>query len=581
MGLPQLAVVDVLDLLERAPDARVLPAHAEVAIVKALHLRREPGRDMHAVGDVADGNGVRGLAGKERPPHLARDLAVQRRDGVGAARELQAEDGHAERFLVVGGIDAAEAHEILVSNAELLAQRPEVLLDQVRREAVVAGGHGRVGGEDDLAGNLHRGGFEVDALFLHTVADGLEDGEAAVAFVEVEHAGRDAHRLDGAETADTEQQLLTDAGARVASVEARSEFAVLGRVALNVGVEQEEIAAADLDLPNFCTDRPAAGPDLHDDGLAVGTDGGLHGELIDVGADVLLLLPSSLVEALQEVALAVEQPDADQRNVEVGGALDVVSGEHAEAARVDRQRLMQAELGGEVADWPRAQHASVRGAPGAVGVEVLALAAVTGVDAAVQDEFGGAALQLFERDLAEQRDWVLVELAPAGGIKIAEEGDTVLVPAPPEVAREGPEALLCGADEAVQRARLADHRGDLAGGFDQHTNLVLAEGARVLGLHDEDALQDAAVDERHAEKGVVQFFTGLLEVLEAGVVGDVGDGDGQDLFGDQAGEALVERHAQRADATRVQAERGGQHQVRPVGLQQVGGANVGAEAHGD
>ena len=116
----------------------------------------------------------------------------------------------------------------------------------------------------------------------------------------------------------------------------------------------------------------------------------------------------------------------------------MVAGEDAETARVDGQGLVQAELGGEVADRARTQHACVGSAPGAVGVEILALTAVTVVDPAVQDEFGGAMFELFQRHLAEQRDGILVKLTPTHGIEVAEEADRVLVPTPPEVAREGP-----------------------------------------------------------------------------------------------------------------------------------------------
>ena len=77
------------------------------------------------------------------------------------------------------------------------------------------------------------------------------------------------------------------------------------------------------------------------------------------------------------------------------------------------------------------------------------------------------------------------------------------------------------------------------------------------------------------------LFAGFLEVLEARMIRRVVDGNGHDLLGDQAGEPFVQRHAQRADAARMQAERGGQHEVGAVGLQQVGGADVGAEARGD
>ena len=115
-----------------------------------------------------------------------------------------------------------------------------MLLDQIAVEPVMTGGHGRVGGEDHFARNLHGSGVEVQAFFLHAIADGFQHGEAAVALVEMEHAGRDAHGLEGTKAADAEQQLLTNAGASVAAVEARGQFQILGRIAGHVGVEQQK-----------------------------------------------------------------------------------------------------------------------------------------------------------------------------------------------------------------------------------------------------------------------------------------------------------------------------------------------------
>jgi hypothetical protein len=46
-----------------------------------------------------------------------------------------------------------------------------------------------------------------------------------------------------------------------------------------------------------------------------------------------------------EIALRVHEADADERHAEVAGFLAVVAREHAETAGVNRQRLMQRELG--------------------------------------------------------------------------------------------------------------------------------------------------------------------------------------------------------------------------------------------
>ena len=73
-------------------------------------------------------------------------------------------------------------------------------------------------------------------------------------------------------------------------------------------------------------------------------------ERLGVHVEGALLLPAVGVELLVEVALGVQQPDADQRHAEVGGRLEVVAGEHAEAAGVLRQGLGDAELRREVGD---------------------------------------------------------------------------------------------------------------------------------------------------------------------------------------------------------------------------------------
>ena len=98
------------------------------------------------------------------------------------------------------------------------------------------------------------------------------------------------------------------------------------------------------------------------------------------------------VEALEEVALGVEQPDGDQRHAQVRRALQVVAGEHAEAARVDRQRLVQAELGREVRHGPCAQDAGVDVAPRRLGSEIGVQPSVGVMDLTVQRQGAGALL---------------------------------------------------------------------------------------------------------------------------------------------------------------------------------------------
>jgi hypothetical protein len=89
-------------------------------------------------------------------------------------------------------------------------------------------------------------------------------------------------------------------------------------------------------------------------------------------------------------------------------------------------------------------------------------------------------------------------------------------------------------------------------------------------LHNENALQNPTVDERHAQEGAVDLLPGFPEVLKARVIPGVLHGYRHYLFRDQSDEALVERHAQGANASRVEAKGCCQHQVRSIRLKQIG-----------
>ena len=243
---PQLAIVDGVDAIpERGVAGARGPVGTEVAVVDLAHLRREPGRHVDAVGDVADRHAVFAAIGIQGAPHRARHFAVQRGDGVGAVAGPEREDGHAEVLVGVRHVHAAETQEAFTVEAERFAKRPEVLLDESRREPVVPGRNRRMRGEDHLRRHAPERFPRVDALDHHPLADELERGEGAVSFVQVQYAGCDAKRRERADAADAEQQLLADADALVAAVEPRRQLAILGLVAVDVRIEEEQRVAAD------------------------------------------------------------------------------------------------------------------------------------------------------------------------------------------------------------------------------------------------------------------------------------------------------------------------------------------------
>ena len=296
---------------------------------------------MDAVRDVAD---RRLPPGPERLPHLARDLAVQLGDAVRIGGEPQRQRRQAEAGLVA---EAAELEQRLAVETGLGRERADVAEDELLVEHLVAGRHGRVRREDRRGPDLLERLGRLEPL-LDEGADALDLEERGVALVQVEHGRLDPERRQRPDAADPEQQLLADAVLAVAAVE---------RVGEPVDLEQVERDRADLLAPDGGFDRLPAEVDRDRDGLAGDAD------RLRIDWLVVLGLPAVRVDPLPEVAAAVEQADADERHPELRRRLEVVAGEDAEAAGVDRQPLVQPELHAEVGDEELALVISVRALP--------------------------------------------------------------------------------------------------------------------------------------------------------------------------------------------------------------------------
>ena len=206
----------------------------------------------------------------------------------------------------------------------------------------------------------------------------------------------------------------------------------LGRIVRHVRVEQVQRNASDVDAPDAHLDVDTGEIDAHLD------PGRLHPERRRIDAQVDLLLPAVGVQLLVEVALGVEQADADERDAEVGRRLEVVAGQHAEPARVLGERFGDAELRREVGDEFE------RGVAACLSfLEPRAVARLDRVEAAAGggdrvDELGvcGERFPARRRGSANEIDRVLFGLPPRtadGAVEAVEQGDQRSIPRPVQV----------------------------------------------------------------------------------------------------------------------------------------------------
>ena len=145
-----------------------------------------------------------------------------------------------------------------------------------------------------------------------------------------------------------------------------------------------------------------------------------------------LLLPGVAGQRLLEVAGLVQQAHADQRHAEVRRRLQVVSGQDAQAARVLRQDLGDAELGREVGNARPGRRRPGSGTSGA------APGTGRGRRAARWTPLHhvlvrGQPLQLLAADQAEEGHRILAALGPDLGVESLEELPGGPVPGPAQV----------------------------------------------------------------------------------------------------------------------------------------------------
>ena len=219
------------------------------------------------------------------------------------------------------------------------------------------------------------------------------------------------------DAAEAEQRVLREARVGVAVVQARGDPA-RGPSFSGSSVSSSSSGTRPTSTRQICArDLDVAARDLDRQRRAVVAGDERGGQALGVGEDPVLLLPARVVDALAEVAAAVHEADADHRQRAVGRLLEDVAGERAEAAGVDRQRLVDGVLGAEEGD-------------GVVGVDRAAAARARGRRGprlerrrprAEQRVVVGGALERLGGGLLQQPDGVAGDHAPAARVDRAEQ----------------------------------------------------------------------------------------------------------------------------------------------------------------
>ena len=270
---------------------------------------------------------------------------------VAKRRGLNGRYCHRKRFVVILGTEAAQGQELLERNSALQAILAEILVQQSGIEKIDARRHRGVRGEHAVGPAGFERFLEGELVFLDEAAHALDGQKRGMAFVHVPDRGLQIQPVQRAQAADSQDNLLPDARKIVAAIKLIGDLAMFDALVFrNVGVQQIELHASDVHVPDL--DQNHAGRQLHrdDDVLAVFVPNRPHRKRVEIVDRVALLLPAIRIERLLQVALLVQQTHADQRNRAIAGGLQVIAGKHAQSAAINRHAFHQPVLHRKIRD---------------------------------------------------------------------------------------------------------------------------------------------------------------------------------------------------------------------------------------
>ncbi len=245
--------------------------------------------------------------------------------------------------------------------------------------------------------------------------------------VHVIHARFESEGRERPKTADAQHDFLPNARVVVAAVELVGNGAIFRtEIFRDVGIEENQAHPAHIQQPDFDLDRAIGEIYLDANFPVVRVGCGQNRECIEVTGGIAFLLPAIGIQILPKVAVLIQKRHADERKVEVARRFQVVAGEDAEAAGINRKALGQTVFRGEVGDE---FSTFATGRPLHVGVIALTCQVVL----VYVTRVGGGSLERGLRNPIEHYDRVITSLFPDGWVQAAEESANDRFPTPDDV----------------------------------------------------------------------------------------------------------------------------------------------------
>ena len=122
-----------------------------------------------------------------------------------------------------------------------------------------------------------------------------------------------------------------------------------GVVLRNVGVEQIDVHPPDAQFPNPGENFPIENRHRNEK-LHFAAASFADWQVIKILVQINRCLNAVLIDLLPEIAVAIEQTNRDEIQIEIARRFAMIAGQNAEAAGVIRNRFVKTELGGKIGD---------------------------------------------------------------------------------------------------------------------------------------------------------------------------------------------------------------------------------------
>ena len=176
----------------------------------------------------------------------------------------------------------------------------------------------------------------------------LHPHEGSMAFIAVENVRFKAQGAHQADPADAQHHLLLEAVLVVTTVQLVRDGAVLPVVVGDIRIQKVQRDAAHRQGPYLGMNGAAGKVNSHLEPLAVFVAHRRHRHFGVLLWRVVVYLVAVQRDRLLEIAVAVQQADAQHVHVAIAGFFEVVAGEYAQAAGVQAHRSVQPKFHAEI-----------------------------------------------------------------------------------------------------------------------------------------------------------------------------------------------------------------------------------------